>query len=173
MQTTNIYHVNQCNLIFQFNFYLQNHFHAHLTTSQLELDRVQKFGLRMSCRNWRSDYESLLTRVDLSSLKMRRSIAKLCFHRFLCQSPGLWTPDLAVFVIPCSSSRLQELTLTNFLFILPQLPYRIIYFPGCTTVLIYLHLRLICVAFSARVFLRYNFPCIIICCFPLLWLPRN
>ena len=43
------------------------------------LERVQKFGLRMSCKNWRSDYESLLVWADLPSLKMRRSIAKLCY----------------------------------------------------------------------------------------------
>ena len=43
------------------------------------LERVQKFGLRMSCKQWRSDYESLLAWAVLPSLKTRRSIAKLCY----------------------------------------------------------------------------------------------
>ena len=43
------------------------------------LERVQKFGLRMSCKQWRSDYESLLVWADLPSLKTRRSKAKLCY----------------------------------------------------------------------------------------------
>ena len=60
----------------------------------------------------------------------------ICIHQFLCQSPGLWTPDFEVLVIPYSCSSLQELTHTSFLFVLPHLPYRIIYLPGCMTVLI-------------------------------------
>ena len=43
------------------------------------LERVQKFGLCMSCKHWRSDYESLLAWANLPSLKTRRSIAKLCY----------------------------------------------------------------------------------------------
>ena len=43
------------------------------------LERIQKFGLRMSCKNWRSDYERLLAWVDFPSLKIHQSIAKLCY----------------------------------------------------------------------------------------------
>ena len=49
------------------------------------LERVQKFGLCMSCKQWRSDYESLLVWADLPSLKTCRSISKLCyFNKMLC-----------------------------------------------------------------------------------------
>ena len=81
------------------------------------LERVQKFGLRMSCKQWRSDYESLLVWADLPSLKTRRSKAKLCYlnvvlctHLFLCQNPGIWTLGFEVFKIPHSSSHLHART---------------------------------------------------------------
>ena len=39
----------------------------------------KKFGLRMSCKQWKCDYESLLTRTDLPSLNARRIITKLYY----------------------------------------------------------------------------------------------
>ena len=80
----------------------------------------------------------------------------LCTHQFLRQSPGIWTPDFEVSVIQCCFSHLQGQTLTSFLSILPQSSFGIIYLPGCATVLIYLHLRIICVLISPDVSLCFN-----------------
>ena len=51
-----------------------------------------------------------------------------------------------------SKGIILELNPTSFLFILPQLPYGIIYRPGCATVLIYLHLK------NNLCIFRWSFP---------------
>ncbi len=43
------------------------------------LERVQRFGLKMSCKQWDCAYEYLLSWADLPSLRSRRSILKLCY----------------------------------------------------------------------------------------------
>ena len=106
-------------------------------------------------------YESLLAWADFPLLKTRQTIAMLsnqdasrCLytHLFFFQSPGIWTVDCEVFKIPCSSSRLQGLTLISLLFIPIQLPNGTIYLPGCVSVLVYLYLKAISVSFFADVF---------------------
>ena len=131
------------------------------------LERVQKFGLRMSCKQWRSDYESLLAWADLPSLKARRAIAKLCYLNKMLRGvmhssiplpkPRIMDARLRSFQ---DSMLLQPFARTNnyklFFFILTQLHYGIIYLPGWVTVLMYRHLRIICVSFSANVFLCFH-----------------
>ena len=129
------------------------------------LEMAQKFSLRMSCKQWRSEYESLLVWAYLPSLKPHRFIAKLCYlnnmlHAVMHSSIPLPKPRIvdsrpqsfqdSMLLHPSKmifrSSRLHDFqdsmllhTRTTFYkssFILHQLPYGIIYPPGCVTVLI-------------------------------------
>ena len=146
------------------------------------LVRVEKFGLRMSCKQRRSDYESLLAWDNLPSLKAHRSIVKLCYLNKMLHNvmhspipppkPRIMDSRLWSFQDQCSSNLLQGLTFISILFILPQLPYGIINLPGCVTVLIYMHLRIICVFFLLMFSCSFICPCII-CCSSLLGLPSN
>ena len=43
------------------------------------LERVQKFGLRVSFKLWDADYSTLLERAGVPSLEARRRIAKICY----------------------------------------------------------------------------------------------
>ena len=51
----------------------------HQRTFIASLERVQKFGLRMSRKSWDCDYDDLMAWANLPSLKTHRTIAKLCY----------------------------------------------------------------------------------------------
>ena len=71
------------------------------------LERVQKFGLRMSCKQWKSDYVSLLEWADLPTLKTRRCIAKLCYLNKMLRG-------VTHSSIPLPKSRIMDSRLRSF-----------------------------------------------------------
>ena len=51
----------------------------HLRTHINSLERVQKFALRMCCKNWNEPYDALLARTDLPTLSKRRKFLKVSY----------------------------------------------------------------------------------------------
>ena len=51
----------------------------HLRTHVNSLERVQKFALRMCCKNWNEPYDALLARTDLPTLSKRRKFLKVSY----------------------------------------------------------------------------------------------
>lgn len=61
----------------------------HLKKNILELENVQKFGLRMATKLWQYPYEYVLQRTQITTLENRRNIARLCelfkiIHKISC-----------------------------------------------------------------------------------------
>ena len=50
-----------------------------MVKDQEALESVQRFALRLCCKNWSAAYLQLLDSTDLTTLSAKRKIAKLCF----------------------------------------------------------------------------------------------
>ena len=93
----------------------------HQRTLIDSLERVQKFGLRMSQKSWDCDYDDLMAWANLPSLKTRRTIDKLCYIAKILHgavhlptplpSLGRWIPDCAVSIQTKSNCHMQDQTL--------------------------------------------------------------
>ena len=51
----------------------------HLRTHINSLERVQKFALRMCCKNWNEPYDARLARTDIPTLSKRRKFLKVSY----------------------------------------------------------------------------------------------
>ena len=60
---------------------------SHLRSHVHGLESLQKFALKVCCKNWNANYEDLLHLSNLPTLPACRRNLKLCFlHRVLCNS---------------------------------------------------------------------------------------
>ena len=132
------------------------------------LERVQKFGLLMVCKQWDCNYENLLTWADLPLLKVRHIMAKLRFlakmlhgavHIFIpLPAPRNMDSRLRSFQdsihFPCllrvlyNSYKFSFYSSSRFL-------YGISYLLGCGPAMTYLHLKETCASFFLSSFLLF------------------
>ncbi len=62
-------HLNYCSIVWD----------PPLAKDQEALESVQKFALRLCCKNWSAAYHELLDSTGLTTLSTERKIGKLCF----------------------------------------------------------------------------------------------
>ena len=82
----------------------------HLRTHINSPERVQRFALRMCCKNWSEPYDALLARTDLPTLSKRRKFLKVSYF-FQVISGTFHSPNAPITTHP-TNTRLRNSSTT-------------------------------------------------------------